>query len=149
MTECDCAVCRAYQDERSAAGTFLHAWADEAPPASLRARVLARAIAAPQQAPPQARAPVSAPDALPLFAVVAVMAALVAAIRLIALWGPAWRYWPRLAGLTMLEALGPTGIATLLLLGTGALVTLALAPALFLESQGLLRRRRRTLGLHG
>jgi hypothetical protein len=148
MTECDCGVCRAYQDERSAEGTFLHAWVDEAPPASLRARVLARAIATPQQAPASVTAPVRAPDALPLFAVAAVMAALVAAIRLIALWGPAWRYWPRLAGLTMLEALGPTGVAAFLMLGLGALATLALAPALFLESQGLMRRRR-TLGLHG
>jgi hypothetical protein len=49
----------------------------------------------------------------------------------------------------VLDVLGPTGIAAFLTLGVGALATLALAPALFLESQGLPRRRRRTLGLHG
>jgi hypothetical protein len=144
MTECDCKVCRASEDERSAEGIVLNAWADEVPPAFLRARVLARAVAAPQQAP----APVTVPHALPLFAVVAVMAALVGAIRLLVLWGPDGRYWARLVAPAVLDVLGPTGVAAFLMLGVGALATLALAPALFLESQGLMRRRR-TLGLHG
>jgi hypothetical protein len=144
MTECRCEVCRAYEDERSAERIVLHAWADEAPPAFLRARVLVRALATPQRAP----APVDVPHALPLFAVVAVMAALVGAIRLLASWGPDGRYWPRLVAPAVLDVLGPTGVAAFLMLGMGALATLALAPALFLESQGLVRRRR-TLGLHG
>ena len=144
MTECDCDVCRACEDERSAERTALHAWADEAPPAFLRARVLARAVGTPQQAP----ASVAAPHALPLFAVVGVMAALVAAVRVLALWGPVCEYFPRLTGPAVCEVLGPIGVAAFLMLGVGALATLAMAPALFLESQGLMRRRR-TLGLHG
>ena len=51
MTECDCDVCRACEDERSAERIALHAWADETPPGFLRARVLTRAIATPQLAP--------------------------------------------------------------------------------------------------
>ena len=51
-------------------------------------------------------------------------------------------------GLTEIDVLGPTGLAALMMLSVGALATLAIAPALFLESQGLMRRRR-TLGLHG
>lgn len=145
MTECRCPACREHEDELSALELSFEAWADEAPPALLRARVLARAIATPQQAP----LPVLAPHALPLFAVVAVMAALVAAVRVLALWGPACRYWPRLAVPALCEVLGPTGVAAFVMLGVGALVTLALAPALFLESQGLTRRRRSALGLHG
>lgn len=144
MTECDCDVCRAVEDERSADRIALHAWADEAPPAFLRARVLARAIATPQQAP----APFTAPHALPLFAVVGLMAALAAAVRVLSLWGPVCDYFPRLAGPAVFEVLGPIGVAAFLMLGVGALATLAMAPALFLESQGLVRRRR-TLGLHG
>ena len=144
MTECRCPACREHEDELAALELSFEAWADEAPPAFLRARVLARATGTVQQA----AARTTAPDALSLFAVVPVMAALVAGIRLLAAWGPACRYWPRLAGPAVFEALGPTGIAAFLLLGVGALATLALAPALFLESQGLMRRRR-TLGLHG
>jgi hypothetical protein len=144
MTECRCPACREHEDEVSALELAFEAWTEEAPPAPLRARVLARALSTVQQAPVRA----IAPDALSLFAVVPVMAALAAAIRLLAAWMPASRYWPHLAVPAVLDVVGPTGVAVFLMLGVGALVTLALAPALFLESQGLMRRRR-TLGLHG
>ena len=144
MTECRCPACREHEDELSGLGLSFEAWTDEMPPAHLRARVLARAAGAVQPAPVRAMAP----DALSLFAVVAVMAALAAAIRLLAAWMPGWRYWPHLAAPLVLDVVGPTGVAVFVTLGLGALATLALAPALFLESQGLMRRRR-TLGLHG
>lgn len=146
MSECRCPACREHEGELSIAlRASLLAWADESPPADLRARVLARALGAVHQAP----APKAAPHALPLFALVPVMAVLVAAIRLVAMWGPAWRYWPRLLGPAVLDVVGPTGIAAVLMLVLGGLAALALAPALFLESQGPTRRRRRALGLHG
>ena len=144
MTECRCTACREHEDDLSPLELSFEAWADEAPPAHLRARVLARAMSSVQETPVRAMAP----DALSLFAVVPVMAALAAAIRLLAAWMPASRYWPHLAMPALLDVVRPTGIAAALMLGLGAVATLALAPALFLESQGPIRRRR-TLGLHG
>jgi hypothetical protein len=145
MTECRCPACLEHEDELSAAGLALPAWPDEAPPPSLKARVLARAVSTMPHTP----VPAHAPDALSLFAVVPAMAALAGAVRLLAAWIPAWRYWPHPAVPVVLEVLGPTGLAAVMMLGAGALATLAAAPALFLESQGRMRRRERTLGLHG
>jgi hypothetical protein len=144
MTECRCPACREHEDELSALELSFEAWTDEAAPAHLRARVLMRAVSAVQEAPVRAMAP----DALSLFAVVPVMAALAAAIRMLAAWMPASEYWRHVAVRAVLDVVGPTAVAVFLMLGVGALATLALAPALFLESQGLMRRRR-TLGLHG
>jgi hypothetical protein len=144
MTECRCPACREHEDELSALELSFESWADEAPPAHLRARVLARVVSSVQEAPVRGMAP----DALSLLVVVPVMATLAAAIRLLAAWMPAWRYWPHLAVPAVVDIVGPTGVAAVVMLGLGALVTLAMAPALFLESQGPIRRRR-TLGLHG
>jgi hypothetical protein len=111
---------------------------DEPAPATLRARVLARAAAAPRQAPK----PSSAPDALPLFALVPVMAALVAVIRSCP---EGWRPGPRRPapkGLALLDLIGPTPSPRCSCSPWEGLATLALAPALFLESRG----PRHTLG---
>jgi predicted anti-sigma-YlaC factor YlaD len=133
-----CAACREYVADLSALQGTLEAWADEPPPATLRARVLARAAAAPRQAPK----PSPAPDALPLFTLVPVMAALVAAIRVLAGGLSSWASGPGSETLALLDLIGPTPVAALFLLALGGLATLALAPALFLESRG----PRRTLG---
>ena len=135
-----CAECRAYREELSGLQTALATWVDEPPPPGLRERVLARALATPHQAP----APPSTPDALPLFLLVPVMAVLVAATRLVAAQLEAWLDAPSPVGVVLLDVLGPTASAALLLLALGGLATLALAPALFLESRG----PRRTLGAH-
>ena len=105
-----------------------------------RERVLARALATPRQAP----APRPTPHALPLFLLVPVMAVLVAATRIVALQLEAWLDASGYGRLVLLAVLGPTASAALLLLALGAGATLALAPALFLESRG----PRRTLGAH-
>jgi hypothetical protein len=102
--------------------------------------VLAHALATARQAP----APAVTHDARALFLLVPVMAALVAATRLVAAQIETWLYSPGYGGLVLLDVLGPTASAALLLLALGALATLALAPALFLESRG----PRRTLGAH-
>ena len=135
-----CAACRAYREELGGLQVSLEAWADEPPPPALRERVLARALATARQAP----APAVTHDARALFLLVPVMAALVAATRLVAAQIEAWLYSPGYGGLVLLDVLGPTASAALLLLALGALATLALAPALFLESRG----PRRTLGAH-
>ena len=135
-----CAACREYVAELSAVQGALEAWVEEPPPATLRARVLARAAAAPRQAPK----PSAAAHALPLFALVPVMAVLVAAIRVLAGGLAAWASAPGSEGLVLLDLIGPTPIAALCLLALGGLATLALAPALFLESRG----PRHTLGAH-
>jgi len=133
-----CATCREYAAELSALQETLEAWVDEPPPTTLRARVLERAASAPRQAPK----PSLVPHALPLFALVPVMAALVAAIRVLAGGLAAWASAPGSEGLALLEMIGPTPVAALFLLALGGLATLALAPALFLESRG----PRHTLG---
>jgi len=135
-----CSACREYVGDLSALQGTLEAWAEEPPPATLRARVLARAAAAPRQAPK----PSSAPDALPLFALVPVMAALVAVIRVLSGGLEAWASAPGSEGLALLDLIGPTPVAALCLLALGGLATLALAPALFLESRG----PRHTLSAH-
>ena len=133
-----CAACREYVAELSAVQGALEAWVDEPPPTTLRARVLQRATSAPRPAPN----PSLAPHALSLFALVPVMAALVAAIRVLAGGLSAWASAPGSEGLALLELIGPTPVAALFLLALGGLATLALAPALFLESRG----PRHTLG---
>jgi len=133
-----CSACRQYVAELSTLQGALDTWVDEPAPATLRARVLARAAAAPRQAPK----PSSAPDALPLFALVPVMAALVAVIRVLSGGLEAWASAPGSEGLALLDLIGPTPVAALCLLALGGLATLALAPALFLESRG----PRHTLG---
>jgi hypothetical protein len=135
-----CAACRAYREELAGLQAALQTWVEEPPPPALRERVLARALATPRQAP----APRSTPHALPLFLLVPVMAALVAATMLVAAQLEAWLYSPGYHGLVLLDVLGPTASAALVLLALGGLATLALAPALFLESRG----PRRTLGAH-
>jgi hypothetical protein len=135
-----CAACRAYREELGGLQASLEAWADEPPPAALRERVLARALATARQAP----APAATPDALALFLLVPVMAALVTAMKLVAVQLEAWLDAPGYGSLVLLDVVGPTAMAALLLLALGALATLALAPALFLESRG----PRRTLGAH-
>jgi hypothetical protein len=72
------------------------------------------------------------------------MAALVAAMKLVAVPLEAWLDASGYGRLVLLEVLGPTASAVLLLLALGGLATLALAPALFLESRG----PRQTLGAH-
>ena len=134
----NCDACREYVAELTAVQRALEAWLDEPPPATLRARVLESVASAPRQAPP----PSLAPHALPLFALVPVMAALVAAIRVLAGGLAAWASAPGSEGLALLELIGPTPVAALFLLALGGLATLALAPALFLESRG----PRHTLG---
>jgi hypothetical protein len=79
-----------------------------------------------------------------LFLLVPVMAVLVAATRIVALQLEAWLDASGYGRLVLLAVLGPTASAALLLLALGAGATLALAPALFLESRG----PRRTLGAH-
>jgi hypothetical protein len=135
-----CAECRAYREELGGLEAALATWVDEPPPPALRERVLARALATPHQAP----APRSTPHALPLFLLVPVMAVLVAATKLVAAQLEAWLDTPSLVGVVLLDVLGSTASAALLLLALGGLATLALAPALFLES----RAPRRTLGAH-
>ena len=130
-----CAACRDYVAELSALQGALEAWVDQPPPATLRARVLARVAAA----PPQGAKPSSA---LPLFALVPVMAALVAVIRVVSGGLAAWASAPGSEGLVLLDLIGPTAVAALFLLALGGLAALALAPALFLESRG----PRHTLG---
>jgi hypothetical protein len=140
-----CAACRADRAAWSGLQETLQAWTDVTPPASLRERVLARAVSTARQAP----APAPAAHALPLFALLPVMAVLVAVSRWVAahlLTLPDLR-WIRLV--FVLEVLGPMGTAAFLMLAVGAFAALALAPALFLEIRTLDRRTRRTLGLHG
>jgi hypothetical protein len=140
-----CAACRDYRAGLSSLQGALEAWADESPPKALRERVLARALSTARQAP----GPATATHALPLFGLLPVMATLVAAIRLVAVRLPDLPYSRWFEGLAVLELLGPTGTAAFLMLALGALATLALAPALFLESRGSEGRPRRTVGLHG
>lgn len=135
-----CAACRAYREELGGLQASLEAWADETPPPALRERVLARAVATARQAP----APAPMQDARALLLLVPVMAALWAATSVVAGQLEAWLYSPGYRGLVLLDVLGPTASAALLLLALGGLATLALAPALFLES----RSPRRTLGAH-
>ena len=135
-----CAACRAYREELAGLQAALQTWMEEPPPPALRERVLARALATPHQAP----APRSTPHALPLFLLVPVMAVLVATTKLVAAQLEAWLDAPGFGSLVLIDVLGPTASAALLLLALGGLATLALAPALFLES----RSPRRTLGAH-
>jgi hypothetical protein len=135
-----CGACRDYGADLFGLQHSLEAWVDETPPAGLRERVMERALAAPRAVP----RPAAAADALPLFGLVPVMVALVVAIRLVAGQLTALAYPPGSAGLTLVDLLGPTASAVLLLLALGGLATLALAPALFLETRG----PRRTLGAH-
>ena len=132
-----CAECRAYREELGGLQAVLETWAEEPPPPALRERVLARAVATSRQAP----APAARPHALPLILLVPVMAVLVAATRIVAVGLEAWIDAPE-GSLVLLDVLGPTASAALLLLALGGLATLALAPALFLESRG----PRHTLG---
>ena len=135
-----CAECRAYREELGGLQAALQTWVDEPAPAALRERVLARALATARQAP----APAPMHDARGLFLLVPVMAALVAATKVVAAQLEAWLDAAGYGSLVLLDVLGPTASAALLLLALGALATLALAPALFLESRG----PRRTLGAH-
>jgi hypothetical protein len=136
-----CAPCREYVAELSALQGALEGWVDEPPPATLRARVLERVAASGAQVP---RPSVVPHDARPLIVLVPVMAVLVTAIRLVGLRLAAWASAPGSEGLALLDLIGPTAAAALLLLAVGGLATLALAPALFLESRG----PRRALGAH-
>lgn len=135
-----CEACREYGAELSGLQQALAVWADEPAPNGLRERVIERALAAPRAAP----RPAASSGALPLFGLVPVMAALVAAIHLLAGQLTTLPSSPGSAGLTLIDFLGPTASAALLLLALGGLAALALAPALFLESRG----PRRTLGAH-
>jgi hypothetical protein len=140
-----CAECRDYLALLAGVQEALGQWEDEAPPADLRERVLARATRSPRPAP--AFRP--AMDAMPLLGVLPVMAAMAAAVRALAARLPVLPAWSFLEGSPALQAFLPVGAATVVLLALGALGTLALAPALVLESGGGPRWHARALRLRG
>ena len=129
-----CASCRDYLALVSGVERALLAWDDEPPPEGVLEDIL-RGL--PPVRPP-ARPPLRpSHDARPLFALVPVMAILVAAV-----WALAGRlaelpFWPQVDG--AFPAAGtalPVAAAAVVLLLAGALGTLALAPVLVLDSAG-------------
>jgi hypothetical protein len=133
-----CASCREYLAALMDIEGTLRRWPDERPSASLGDRVLAHAVRPARQAP----ALRTAPSAMPLLGLLPVMAALLAAIRQLASWLPTLAFWPQLDASPLLALVFPFGVAALMLLVLGGLSTLAIAPALVLETAGGLRRGR-------
>jgi hypothetical protein len=131
-----CAACRDYLAALASIEGTLRAWPDERPPARLVDRVLVHAV------PPARQAPVRrpAPSAMPLLSLLPVMAALLAALRHLASWLPTLAVWPQLDTSPVLELVIPFGVAAFVLLVMGGLSTLAIAPALVLETAGGVRR---------
>jgi putative zinc finger protein len=125
-----CASCRDYLAGLAELELALRLWSDELPPAGGWARVRARiALATP---PPRTR---PLPDAAALLGLVPLMAAGLALARLLAGRLSALAWWPHLESWPVVSSLGSFGIAVVVLLLLGGLGSLALAPALLLESR--------------
>jgi hypothetical protein len=142
----ECAECRDHLAGLSQVQEALLGWPDAEPPPGLGERILA---AATRSARP-AHAPGPTPDALPLLGLLPVMAALVAVVGALGAWLAGQPLWASLEGWPFLQEAVPFGVAVLMVLTAGALGTLALAPALVLESgAGARLAAARPLGLRG
>jgi hypothetical protein len=134
-----CARCRDYLAALGALEHHLHAWTDEGLPPHLVDRLLARVSRTPQVARPL---PVARPRieerAPALLALLPLMVVLLGAARLLAARVGALAWWPQVAEWPGVALLGASGLTVVVLLLGGGLLTLAIAPALVLESQ---RRR--------
>jgi hypothetical protein len=131
-----CAECRAYLETlASIEAAFVSA--DEAPPAGLRAQVLARAAHTPQIEPRRRPQVSGGPSPLPLVGVPAAIATFAGGVWWLGERLSEWSLWDTLAPLAPgVEALAPFIAAGLALIVAGGLLSLALAPALVLERQG-------------
>jgi anti-sigma factor RsiW len=127
----DCAECRTYLSTLEQVDRALRCWGEEAPPDGVRERTLARIGRAAQRVPRRRRSQ----TALPLLALVPAMAAAVALTSVVATRLADWACWERLAVWPGVSLLGAFGVTALLMLIAGGLGSLALAPALVLESR--------------
>jgi len=126
-----CASCREYLAGLARLEATLRSWTDEAPPAVSWARIRGRlALGVPE--PPRPR---PLPDAAALLGLVPLMAAGLALARVLAGRLSALTWWSHLESWPLVSALGSFGMAVVVLLLLGGLGSLALAPALLLESR--------------
>jgi anti-sigma factor RsiW len=130
-----CARCREYLHGLGDVERQLRAWTDEPLPAYLADRLFARVARSVQVSVPriERRAPA-------LLALLPLMAVLMTAGRALADRLGALASWSEIAQWPGVALLGTSGVTVVLLLLGGGLLTLAIAPALMLESQ----RGRRT-----
>lgn len=126
-----CAACRDYLASLEGVEATLRGWSDELPPAGGWARIRARIVLA---APPPPRTR-PLPDAAALLGLVPMMVAGLALARLLAGRLTTLPWWPQLESWPVVSTLGSFGLAVVVLLLVGGLGSLALAPALLLESR--------------
>ena len=127
----DCVECRQYLAAVADVEGAFRKTADDAPPAGLRAQVLARAASAAQVGAPRRRP--AAPSAAPLLGLLPAMVMMLALVWLTGGYLASWSFWDALA--PRLQALAPFVAAALVVGVAGGLGSLALAPALVLERQ--------------
>jgi anti-sigma factor RsiW len=125
-----CAECQEYLAMLRQVEASLRGWADETPPAGVWETVRARIAQAPR--PLQAR---PLPGAAALLVLLPAIAAALAVVRVVGATLKSLPFWPWLAQWPGVEIVGSSGVAALLLLVLGGLGSLALAPALLLESR--------------
>jgi hypothetical protein len=126
-----CAECRAYLASLGRLEEALHGWADEAAPAGLREASLARAAAV-RQVVPRAAAP---PSAAPLLGLLPLMAAGLGLVWLVGSRFAASSPWQAVEELLGVPPAAAFAAAALVLVLAGGVASLAVAPALVLESR--------------
>jgi hypothetical protein len=126
-----CAHCQEYLHILSDVDATLHEWPEETPPPDLAARVLSRATRLPQYRPVAA----SLPSAMPLVGLVPVIAALLVSIRQLAGWLGGLPFWTALEGWPAVQNAAPFAAAVVMLFTLGGLASLAVAPALVMDTR--------------
>ena len=125
-----CASCQEYLAMLRQVEGMLGAWQDEAPPAGAWEALQSRITRVPRRPPARAL-----PGAAALLALLPGMAAVLALAQMVGAVLRSLPFWPWLAQWPGVDVLGSSGLAVLLLVVLGGLGSLALAPALLLESR--------------
>jgi hypothetical protein len=126
-----CPHCRAYLLVLAGVDAALRDWPEEAPPPDLAARVLSRATRSPQYRPVAA----AVPSAMPLVGLLPVIAALLLSIRELAVWLDGLAFWASLESWPALQNAAPFAAAVVVLFTLGGLASLAVAPALVMDTR--------------